>query len=58
MNILVNDIDLEPSLEEKLADEQQVENEWPGAQHFIGPANLELFYEEVLLNLFYLHPYC
>uniref|UniRef100_A0A914LKG2 RING-type domain-containing protein n=1 Tax=Meloidogyne incognita TaxID=6306 RepID=A0A914LKG2_MELIC len=47
MNILVNDIDLEPSLEEKLADEQQVENEWPGSQHFIGPANLELFYEEV-----------
>nr|CAD2126897.1 unnamed protein product [Meloidogyne enterolobii] len=47
MNILVNDIDSEPTLEEKLADEQQVENEWPGSQHFIGPANLEYFYEEV-----------
>lgn len=47
MNILVNDSDRKPTPEEEAPDEQQPENEWPGAQHFIGPANLEDFYEEL-----------
>lgn len=48
MNILVNDSGREPTFEEREnPDEQHAESEWPGAQHFIGPSNLEEFYEEV-----------